>query len=550
MKIASKIDKEARALFKKYSFSTTNQPGYSQAKSFYPEVLVKNFKESKEGETDAVATAKNKSSYRSIIKGTAIFGGAQVFQILITIMRGKIVAILLGPTGSGITALFSSTTNIITQFSGLGLNFSAVRDISQANESGDITRISRVVKVFRSWVWFTGLLGGLICLVFARQFSEFAFSSADYTWGFVWLSIALLLNALATGETSLLQGTRQLKYMAKASVVGSVIGLLTSVPLYYYWKLSGIIPAIIVASLSAFIVNRHFARKIKLEKNSITISETFVEGQQMAKLGIVLMVTQVIGTLATYILNAFISQRGGIVDVGLFQSGILITNHAFGLVFTSMGVDYFPRLSAISTDTTKLREMVNQQCILVILIITPLLIGLIIFAPLLIKILLSSEYLPAMPLVRWISLGMILKAAAYALGYISFAKGDKKTFFWLEGIFSGILTLVLNIIGYTFWGIEGLGISFFVGYIIYIVVLTILVYKKYDFRFNREFFALFILQLALCLLVFSGVKFVDNQWLNYLVGIPLLGGSMWYSWYELDKRIDIKNMVKEKLKKK
>ena len=103
---------------------------------------------------------EKQTSYRNIVKGAAIFGGVQIFQMLITILRGKAVAIFLGPAGSGVAALFASTTNIIIQFSSLGLGLSAVRDISQANESGDLERMSRVAIVFRRWVWLTGLLAG------------------------------------------------------------------------------------------------------------------------------------------------------------------------------------------------------------------------------------------------------------------------------------------------------------------------------------------------------------------------------------------------------
>ncbi|HEY1023900.1 MAG TPA: O-antigen translocase [Sphingobacteriaceae bacterium] len=493
-------------------------------------------------------TDSKKKSYRNIIKGTAIFGGVQIFQILLTILKGKLVAVLLGPAGSGIAALFISTTNIITQFSGLGLSFSAVRDIAQANEVGDQQRMSRTIKVFRRWVWFTGLLGGVICLIFAKEFSKFAFDTTKYSWGFVWLSVSLLLNALSTGDITLLQGTRQLQNMAKATVYGSGIGLILAFPCYYYWHLSGIVPAIIAASVASFIVNRYFARKIKLPHHKLTLKETFTTGQQMARLGIVLMISQVIGTVVTYVVNTFISQRGGIVDVGLFQSGTMITNHSLGLVFTAMAVDYFPRLSAVADDTLKLRDLVNQQCIMVTLIITPLLISLILFAPLLIRVLLSVEYVAALPLVQWVSLGMLLKAASYALGYVSFAKGDKRTFFWLEGIFGNALTLTFNTLGYSLLGIEGLGMSFFASYAIYMVVLIVVVYKKYNFRFYRDFFFIFILQIVICLAVFSLVRWADNMFTLYTFGITLLAAATYYSWRELDKLIDIKDLLNKKLK--
>jgi O-antigen/teichoic acid export membrane protein len=490
------------------------------------------------------------ASYLSMIKGTAIFGGVQVFQILITILRGKLVALMLGPSGSGLAAIFLSTANIITQFSGFGLNFSAVRDISQAHESGDLGRITRIIKVFRRWVWVTGILGALICLAFARQLSTFSFGSTDYTWSFILLSVSFLFNALASGEITLLQGTRRLQSIAKASVIGSFLGLIFAMPLYSYLNLKGIIPGIVLASLTTFIINRHYSKKIPLEKSFITLSETFTEGRQMAKLGLALMSAQVIGTVATYLVNIFISQRGGITDVGLFQSGIMITNYSLGLIFTSMGMDYFPKLSAVSNDVERLTGMVNQQCVLVTLIMTPLLIILIVFAPLLIRILLSEQFLAAIPLVQWIALGMILKGTSYALGYISFAKGDKKTFFWLEGVYGNCQTLVLNITGYTIWGIRGLGISFLAGYLLYLFVLTAVVYKKYQFRFSREFHFIYGIQVLFCVLAFGIAHAFSDPLYSYASGLLLLALAVSYSFFELDKRMDIRKMIREKLKKK
>ena len=47
---------------------------------------------------------KDENSYRSILKGTSVFGGVQVFQILINMVRGKFVALFLGPDGMGVSA--------------------------------------------------------------------------------------------------------------------------------------------------------------------------------------------------------------------------------------------------------------------------------------------------------------------------------------------------------------------------------------------------------------------------------------------------------------
>ena len=45
------------------------------------------------------------SSYRNIFKATSLFGGVQVYQILIGIIKQKFVAVLLGTSGVGIQGL-------------------------------------------------------------------------------------------------------------------------------------------------------------------------------------------------------------------------------------------------------------------------------------------------------------------------------------------------------------------------------------------------------------------------------------------------------------
>ena len=47
----------------------------------------------------------SENGYRSILKGTSIFGGVQIFQILINLIRGKFVAMFLGPAGMGAASL-------------------------------------------------------------------------------------------------------------------------------------------------------------------------------------------------------------------------------------------------------------------------------------------------------------------------------------------------------------------------------------------------------------------------------------------------------------
>ena len=56
---------------------------------------------------------EEQTSYRQIMKATSLFGGVQVFSIIITIIRTKFIAVLLGPLGMGIAGLLTTTTTFI-----------------------------------------------------------------------------------------------------------------------------------------------------------------------------------------------------------------------------------------------------------------------------------------------------------------------------------------------------------------------------------------------------------------------------------------------------
>lgn len=107
----------------------------------------------------------DRNSYSSITKAIGLFGGVKLFQILVSLIKNKLVAILLGPTGMGINGMIMSTTALISSLTNFGLQVSAVRDVSKAYTSNDEDTINQTVSVLRRLVLFTGLLGTILTFV-------------------------------------------------------------------------------------------------------------------------------------------------------------------------------------------------------------------------------------------------------------------------------------------------------------------------------------------------------------------------------------------------
>ncbi|MCH5719957.1 MATE family efflux transporter [Niabella hibiscisoli] len=175
-----------------------------------------------------------------------------------------------------------------------------------------------------------------------------------------------------------------------------------------------------------------------------------------------------------------------------FQGANSITNQYLGLVFTAMAADYFPKLSAVVNDVPTRNSFINSQFEIVILIVAPIASCMIALAPFVVQLLLSKTFIAVVPIVIAMAFGVLLKAASYPLGYISFAKGDKRLFFWLEGVLGNGLQLLINILFYNLFGLQGLGYSFILIYTLYFIIITIVAKKRYGFVFQNTSIMIFL----------------------------------------------------------
>lgn len=483
-------------------------------------------------------------SYRQIMKATSIFGGVQVFQIIIGIIRSKFIAVLLGPLGMGISGLLTSTIGFVAAFTNFGLSTSAVRDISAAYSTGNETRLSIVAKVFRRLVWFTGLLGSFLTAGLSPWLSEITFGNRDYTFAFIWISITLLLNQISAGQGVILRGMRKIKYMAQSSMLGSLIGLFTTIPLYYFYGIKGIVPGIIVTAITSLLLTWYYSRKIDIKSVYVSKVRTIAEGKEMLKMGFMISLSGLITLGASYIVRIFISNTGGVDQVGLYSAGFAIINTYVGMVFTAMSTDYYPRLSAVAHSNEESRNVINQQAEIALLILAPIIIVFLVFINWVVILLYSKQFIPVTAMIYWAALGMFFKAASWSIAFIFLAKGASKLFFWNEFI-TNVYLLVLNVLGYYFMGLTGLGLSFLITYFLYLIQVYIVARINFEFTFNAEFLKIFSLQLGLAILSFLAVRFMDNPW-PYFVGIFLIACSIWYSWRELDKRMELESIIKSK----
>ena len=121
-----------------------------------------------------------------------------MFQIMINLVRGKFVALLLGPEGMGISSLLTASSNTIQQLASFGIPTAIVKELSGADQEDNSAR-DAIIASARHATRITALTGAIICMACSVFMSRWTFGDDNFTWQYMLLSIAVLFGILGSG---------------------------------------------------------------------------------------------------------------------------------------------------------------------------------------------------------------------------------------------------------------------------------------------------------------------------------------------------------------
>lgn len=486
------------------------------------------------------------SSYSHILKYTSLFGGVQMLNILIGLVRNKLVAVLLGPAGMGLVALFSSTIKLVVDSTNFGLHISAVRDISQAFDNGDKSRLRHEIHVFRSWIMTTALLGLAACAALSPLLSRWTFSFGNHTLHFILLSPVVALTTITVGETAVLKATRQLKELAVSSLYGAGGVLAVSVPIYWVWGYKGVVPSLVLmAMVQAFTVVRFSLRRYPIERR-FSWSQ-MREGCVFLRVGVAFVVAGMLGSGAELAIRAYLSNVADVDTVGLYNAMYVMIFTYAGMVFTAIDTDYYPRLSAIKQPGQELNRAANTQIEVSMNIVSPLIALFILFMPVLLPLLYSGKFSAVLPMLQAAALSMYGRCVFLPLEYISLSRGDSLTFLLVE-IFSDLTLVGLVITGYTGYGLTGMGMAITLAYAIEMAFVIIVCRLRYGYRMQAAAMRSILLHAGLGISVYACTQ-LESRLAYCLAGAALFSLDAWISLSVIRKHTRITEKLMQRFRK-
>jgi PST family polysaccharide transporter len=490
------------------------------------------------------------SSYKEIAKSTGIIAFVKIFTILFGIVRVKAIAIFLGTAGFGYYSIFAGFAEMFSTFTTLGVDQSGVREIARVHNSEDKKQIALTRNAIKFSIYFFMTISCFVAVIFSRKLSGFLFGTESYSLEVIIVSCGAVFTCIARGQMAVLNGLRQIKYLAYCQIIGALAGSIGAILFIYLLGEKGIPWAISLVSVSLFFSTLYYEKKnifVKVELVSLRLY--YVEITRLLGLGLSLSLSGVMAAVVANFSIIFLRKELGLEVVGLYQSSWTISNLYIGIILGAMGVDFMPRLMGVINDKIIAAKKVNEQIQIGVLVGSIGVLITFLFAPIILQLLYSAEFAGAGTIMRWHSLGIALRVVAWPLAFVITAKGRGLIYAAVQIAFS-FLEYTMLVLFVKLYGVHGLGVNYLIAYSIYLSLVFLVCRYLVDFSFDRFTKKLIIIVFIFLVGAIISVRIVpDNLQVLSAIILVLLNG-LWVNYILKNKmNIDVLTILRRQLRR-
>lgn len=451
------------------------------------------------------------TSHVEALKSSSIIGGSTAITLLIRMVRTKVLAVLLGPAGVGLEAVYDSIVSVTRTLFEVGVSGSGVRQIAAAVGSGNPEAIARTVATLRRVCVFLALAGACTLYLVREPVSRFAFGSPDQSWAVGLLSVMLLFGVLNSGYGALLQGTRRIGDLARMNILGTLLGAVVTIPIVWVWGQRGIPAYMVVGGALGALVCWFYVRRIPIPPLPITWGAVLREAGGLLRLGLAFLASALMATGALFLLRIMVTRYEGVAGAGQFQAASALSLVYVGFILQAMGTDFYPRLTAVAADNARCNQVVNEQAEVSLVLGLPGILGTLACAPWVIHVFYSRQFDVATEILAWQMAGMVLRLISWPMGFILLAKG-RGALFVVTDLVAWCLYLGLAWVGLRVCGLPGTGMAFLGLYAVHVGMIYLVARHVSGFRWAAGTFRLTVLGVVAVAVALAGRLLLPEPW--------------------------------------
>ncbi len=411
-----------------------------------------------------------------LVKTTLWSGFISFLRIASGFVSTKVVAVLIGPAGVATVGAFINFVSIVLTFGNGAINNGVIKYTAELKDSNLKPLFATCLKISV----YCSIFFGAIIIFFAKIIGPWIFNSNDFNDTIGFLGVCLIFYSLNTLLLSVLNGLGNIRVYTLINTVSTLTGLVLTCLLSYYFEVRGALYAIVLSQTIVFFIAIALVWKNKL------LDFNFFRGafdqavfKKLSHYTLMAIVTALSVPLSQIIVRNLINRELGILDAGLWQGMMRISDGYLMVVNTALTTYYLPKLSSLNTDREIKEELFKGAKLIlpITLILCAIIYGLREF---IVAILYSKDFYQMKDLFFWQIIGDFFKISSFLLAFLLLAKARTKEFIVLE-VFSTLVFIGFNYFFINKYGIIGSSFAFFLSYLIYFLSL-LWVFKNLLFK--------------------------------------------------------------------
>jgi PST family polysaccharide transporter len=407
---------------------------------------------------------------------SSIWSGLSVgVKSISSLIINKIIAIYYEPAGVALLAHFQNFLGIFLSVPNDGLNMGVIKFLSDKDIGLAGFRKIVLAGLTLNILYFLLAIIGL--LVFQDYFIEVFAGNLEPGLWLILILVAILLQLLNLFFLAIVLSSKHLKIYVGLNIASSIS---YAVAVFLFTPNDDIGIVLLASAFGPsvfFLASLYFAVKNKNLKFDLgNIMEDWGAYKQLGHFIVMAGSMLVFGKIVDFIVRQYAIDHYGLIQTGLWQSVVKISDLYTAAFISIIGMVYYPRISELLNKHDQLKKYVRS----VILISTPVIIvGLVavyFFKEEFLVLLFDSEFKQASYLLDYQLIGDWFKLISYFLAYIIFAQARTLLYIVSQGL-SAFVYIVLMYFCSKYWGLEGLPIAHAIRYVLYLL-FVVLLYRK------------------------------------------------------------------------
>ncbi len=347
-------------------------------------------------------------------------------------------------------------------------------------ENRDEKALGKYIQTAFFIVTITSAICGISVIVLNSYVAKLILHDSSLGYVFIFLGVSIILYSINNLILAIVNGFQNYRSYVFANIAESIIGLVFSLALVFFWELKGALVAIVTFQSAVLLSTLLIVRKqvwMRFVHLKIKLEGTILK--KYSRYSLMTLVTAFTVPVAQLMIRGFLLKKFSVGEAGIWEACNRLSN-AYLLVFTTVfSVYYLPQLSITSNETSLRKEIAQASRIFL-----PLAIGsaaaIYLLRSFIIPLLFSVEFREIESFIIYQLVGDTLKISSFLLAFIMIAKSMTRTFIVTEIFFS------LSYVLFAMWlgaekGASGVVKAYALNYLLYLFVMVVL-FRKIVFK--------------------------------------------------------------------